>query len=251
MKIKLVISILALLFVTGCANTSQENYYRAIGEAAEANARQQEARYLALSGMAASQDPTTSAVATMAIAMTQDRIVAPQYVESESLTWGRILAAPVAAVAGIALQADVAKNASDNAARVQMANFQSQENIQLGNQSMVLGLGQQYAESTAATAVSVGAIADLGQAGFDALAVSNQAGLDATTGIASQGLDAVSDVSRDGFVLAEDLYATGLGAVVETATQGYEYGQANFSEISNDYQQIIDSLISRGVIISP
>lgn len=274
--LKALAAVLALLFVTGCASQSQQNYYAAIQQAAEANARQQEARYQALATMASSGDATTQAAATMAIAMTQDKILAPQYVESEALTWGRILAAPVAAVAGIAIQADVAKNASDNATKVQMANFQSQERIQLGNQAMVLGLGAQYAtsqtQSAAQTATTLEAVTALGLAGFDALGAAGDrtvgvatAGLDATQAVAGQGmtgiqavagqgmtaiqdtaelgLTSVTTVTEQGFDLAEGMNEAALDSLINLTEESYDFNANSFQQISNDYRQIVDNLL--------
>ena len=192
MKPKILAALFSLSLVTGCANQAAQDYYLAMNAAAVANSNQQEARYRALASVAESGDATAAIAATMAIAMTRDTVIAPQYVESEALSFTRVLAAPVAAVAGLYIQADVSKNASDNATRVQ-----------LGTQSMVTGLGAQYATATANSAASLatatGAVADLGRAGFDALNTSSANGYQVVQSVSENGYNAVIDVSQQGF----------------------------------------------------
>jgi hypothetical protein len=251
--LKLSAAMLALIFATGCANQAAQDYYLAMQQAAIANAQQSEARYRALATVASSGDQQTAIAATMAIALTDDRVIVPQYVESEPLKWAQVLAAPVAAVAGLYIQADVAKNASDNAYRVQLAGFETNQAIQLGQQvtqrDMVLGLGDVYAQGSAASAQ---AISTLGQAGFSALNTAGSqtvelgtAGLTTLDSVALQGFTTVDSVAVQGFTAATDLGLAGMNGIQSTADRGFvavENITTDFSGVAQSYNATISNL---------
>ena len=140
--VKLLFVLTATVLVSACANSgARSDYYLAVQQAAQANASATEARYRALATIANSGDAASKAVATMAIAMSKDATIAPQYIESDALSWAKVLATPVATLGGLWIQSDVAKNSSNNAREIQMASFASNEAIQLGQQNMVTSLG--------------------------------------------------------------------------------------------------------------
>lgn len=210
---RVVTSLALALSVAACANTSQEAYYKAVERSAIAQQQAHEAKMQALSSLAQSADPAAKGAAVMAMALTQAPVIAPQYVQSEGLQWAQVLATPVAAVAGFAINASVAKNASDNATAVQMANFSSQERIQLGQQDMLIGaLGASGAGATAA----VNGLVDLGTAGFAAL---NQAG-GQTVDVATSGLGVAQQVATTGFQTTGDIATLGYGVVENVSNTG-------------------------------
>lgn len=110
-KIALVVS-LALL-ATGCATGASE-YYAAVQAAAQAQAAQSEARYRALATVAASGNQEAAVAATMAIALTQNEVIVPQYVPAQGTRMAELLLPVVGNVAGVAISAGITNKASDN-----------------------------------------------------------------------------------------------------------------------------------------
>jgi hypothetical protein len=251
---KLGLTLFALVFVTGCAgNQAARDYYMAVQSSANAKAQADTARYAALAKMAGNGGEA-SVAATMAIALTQPTTIQPQYIEGDALKWASVLAAPVTTLGLGIVQAGVSKNASDNAANVQMASFASQEAIQLGQQSMVTGLGSQWATAGMASA-------DLAIAGFDALNTAGQqtvdlgvAGLTTADSIAGAGFDANTTIAGLGFATADSIATTGFTTVDSVATTGMEgmatlglAGMTNLNEVSQYGMTTIGAVATTGM----
>ena len=223
--VKLLFVLIAGVSVVGCASGgSRTDYYLAVQQAAQAQAAQSEARYRALATIANSGDPAAKAMATMAIALNEDKNIIPQYIESDALSWARVLATPVATLGGLWIQSDVAKNASNNARDIQMANFASNEAIQLGQQNMVTNLGSQWATGAAASSQQ---LVDLGIAGFGALNTAGEqtvnlgvAGLTTADGIAGAGFTANENIATVGFTAADSIATTGITTVGAVGVAG-------------------------------
>ena len=204
---------LMVAFNVGCASASGKDYYEAIRKTAEAQALSSEAKYRALAQVAASGDGQAASAAVMAIAMSQDKTIVPQYIESSALKWAQVLT-PTVGTLGIGLiQAGVAKNASNNATEVQMASMASNQAIQLGQQGMVTNLGSQWSATAAAGGA---AVVELGLAGFDAL---NTAG-DQTVTMGTAGLTAVTDVATAGFTQIGATAEDGMNATANVGLAG-------------------------------
>ena len=215
MRKKLGLALVATILVSGCAsNKAAQDYYAAVQTAANAKAQTDTARYEALAKMA-SAGGEASVAATMAIALTQPSTITPQYVESSSLKWAQILT-PTLGTLGLGIvQAGVAKNASDNAAQVQMASMASNQAIQLGQQDMITNLGGQWSAGAAASGQQ---LVDLGVAGFGAL---NTAG-DQTVALGTAGLNTATTIATAGFTANENIATAGITGVVDTATVGMD-----------------------------
>ena len=212
--VKLLFVLSATLVVSACANSgSRTDYYLAVQQAAQAQAPSTEARYRALATIANSGDAASKAVATMAIAMSQDKTIQPAYIESQALSWAKVLATPVATLGGLWIQSDVAKTSSNNARDIQLASFSSNEAIQLGQQNMVVGLGSQWANGAAASSQQ---LVDLGIAGFGAL---NTAG-DQTVSLGIAGLDTATTISTAGFTANENIATVGMNNLNEMGQYG-------------------------------
>ena len=202
MEILLAFSI--VFSTTACAgNQAARDYYQAVQVAAQERAKADAYRFNALAEMAKSGEPGAATAATMAIALSQNATITPQYVEGSALKWAQVLATPVATLGGLWIQSDVAKNASNNAREIQLASFQSNEAIQLGQQNMVTGLGSQWAGAAAAGGA---ATVDVALAGFTALNAS--------------GAQTV-EVAVSGFNTADSIATTGLTTVGTVATAGF------------------------------
>jgi len=207
---KLGLTLIALLLATGCAgNQAARDYYMAVQSSAQAKAQADTARYAALAKMAGNGGEA-SVAATMAIALTQPQTITPQYIESETLKWAQVLTPGVTTLGLGLVQAGVAKNASNNAAQVQMASFASQEAIQLGQQNMVSNLGQSWATTAAGSA-------DLAVAGFNALNTAGQQTVD--LGIA--GLNTADSIAGAGFTANENIATAGFNATTTVAGLGF------------------------------
>ena len=216
---------LMVAFNVGCASASGSDYYEAIRKTAEAQALASEAKYRALAQVAASGDGQAASAAVMAIAMSQDKTVTPQYVESTALKWAQVLTPTVGTLGLGLIQAGVSKNASDNASKVQMASMASNEAIQLGQQGMVGDLvGDLSAGWTTTAAAGGAATAEIAIAGFNAL---NTAG-GQTADVAVTGMTTIGDVATAGFTqigaTAEDginaTSAVGLAGMTSLVTLG-------------------------------
>lgn len=257
-----IFQVLAGLVITGslaaCANTSQEAYYRAVERSAIAQQQAHTAKMQALASMASQGDDASRGAAVMAMALTQAPVVAPQYVQSEGLQWARVLATPVAAVAGFAINAEVAKNASDNAAAVQMANFQSQERIQLGQQDMLVGA---LNASGTGTTNAINGLVDLGTAGFQALNVAGEqqrdvalAGFDSNQDIATTGFQTTGDIATLGFGTTESVGVSGISGLVDLGTTGLNtvesvstQGLGALGTVVTDYNGLVGDITTQGI----
>ena len=253
--VKLMFVLFAGLTMSACAGAgARTDYYLAVQQAAQAQAQQSEARYRALATIANGGDPAAKAMATMAIALNEDKTIMPAYIESDALSWAKVLATPVATLGGLWIQSDVAKNASNNAKDIQMASFASNEAIQLGQQNMVTGLGAQWATAGAASA-------DLAIAGFNALNVAGDqtvalgvAGLGTADSIAGAGFDANTTIAGLGFATADSIATTGFTTVDSVATTGMEgmatlglAGLTNLNEVSQYGMTTIGAVATTGM----
>ena len=206
-------TVLVAVLMVGCTTTSTE-YYDAIRDAAASQAVVSEARYEALAKLAQSGDPGAASAAVMAIALSNDAPIIPQMVESDALKWAQVVVPTMGTLGGLWMQTDLAKTQSNNSKAVQLASFQSNEAIQLGNQQMVVGLGEQWSNAGVG---NTEAMLQLGLGGFEAL---NNAG-DQTLGVAVAGFDAIDNVATEGFTQIGSVATTGFTQLGEVSTAGF------------------------------
>ncbi len=156
----------AVIAVAGCANNAQRDYYLAMSQAAQANAETQQMRFAALTAMAQNGDAASKTAAVMAIALTDNDIVAPRYIESDALKWASVLA-PVASTLTLGLvQADVSKNSSNNSKDIAL-NAQNNNTVaELGSQQLVGGIVN---SGNAARAAGYVALTDVAVTSIDTL----------------------------------------------------------------------------------
>jgi len=235
-KLKLLL-LLPMVFVhTACAsNQAAQDYYAAVKASQDAQTMIAAARYQALAQMAQSGDPGAATAATMAIALSQTPTITPQYIESGALKWAQVLTPAVTTVGMGALSAWTSVNASNNSKDVQLASFQTNEAIQLGQQNMVANLGGQWAGAAAAGGqasaeialagfnalnTAGGQTADVAVAGFSANTDIATAGFSANTNIAGLGFATADSIATTGFDTVNDVAATGVSGIVLTAANG-------------------------------
>ena len=230
----------------GCASASGGNYYEAVQKAAEAKAKVSEARYRALAQVASSGDGQAASAAVMAIALSNEDTIVPQYVESSALKWAQVLTPTIGTLGLGIVQANVAKNAANKAAEVQMASMQANADIQLGQQTMISNMGGQWAD-VAATGGQ--ATVTLGLAGLDTADSIATAGFaTATVGMNNLnemgqfGMTTVGTVGMYGIDAAETLGIQGMLGIHETNEDWLTYtasSDTNFAQILADFNATI------------
>jgi hypothetical protein len=167
-KLKAALAALAIVTVTGCAGNAQQDYYLAMSQAAQANAETQQMRFAALTAMAQNGDAASKTAAVMAIALTDNDVVAPRYIESDALKWASVLA-PIASTLTLGLvQADVSKNSSNNSKEIAINAQDNNTTAEMGNQQLVSGI---VTGGNAARAAGYVALTDVAITSIDTLGV--------------------------------------------------------------------------------
>ena len=220
----------------GCASTGND-YYAAVEKAAQANALASEAKYRALAQVAQSGDGQAASAAVMAIALSKDNSVVPQYVESNALKWAQVLSPTIGTLGLGMIQANVARNASDNAAKVQMASMSANAEIQLGQQQMVTDLGGQWSD---AASVGGAAVVDVALAGFGAL---NTAG-DQTVTLGVAGLNTADSIATTGFTTVGNVATTGMDNLNEMG----QFGMTTVGAIGTHGMDTAETLGIQGML---
>jgi len=226
---RFVFGLLCAIAVTGCSSSTSQ-YYEAVQAAAQANAAASQAKFDALSKIAAAGDGQAASAAVMALALTQTPSVTPVPQQSQALQWASILATPVTSLGMMWMQADSAKtmakyNADVSLARV-AATAESNQALygafvdanQITGDVAVAGMnaaGNVDYSAFVDGLVTLGTtgmteLGDLGSAGFDSnVAISGaaitglvdlgNAGLDASTTLGTAGITGVSNVAIEGY----------------------------------------------------
>ncbi len=209
-----VVTLLVTILMVGCATGGTE-YYDAMRRAAEAQAAVSEARYDALSKLALSGDSGAASAAVMAIALTRDDAVVPQFIESDALKWAQVMVPSMTTLGGLWFQSDLAKTQSNNSKDIQLASFESQQAIQLGTQATYVGLAEQWATSGQANSEY---LLDMGLAGFDALNIAGGQ----TQDVAIAGFESIESVSVTGFTQIGTTAVAGFTQLGTVAMDGFD-----------------------------
>jgi hypothetical protein len=200
------ILLMGLAFMVGCSNQARLDYYAAVQSAAEAQAKESEARYAALSTMARG-DGEASVAAVMAIALAQKPTIQPQYIEDDALKWAQVLAGPVAAIASLAIQADLSRDLNDSNKDIAIARINADSQT---DQALYSALTRpQPAPLPSIGADQLDAVVDglvtLGVAGIDGVGTAGTNALDATTYLSVESMDNLVSVSKTGYQTIEDI----------------------------------------------
>ena len=209
-----VVALIVTVLTVGCATGGTE-YYDAMRRAAEAQAVVQEARYDALSKLALSGDSGAASAAVMAIALTREDPIVPQFIESDALKWAQVMVPSMTTLGGLWFQTDLAKTQSNNSKDIQLASFESQQAIQLGTQATYVGLAEQWATSGQANSQY---LLDMGLAGFDALNIAGGQ----TQDVAIAGFESLEEVSVSGFTQIGTTAVAGYTQLGTVATEGFD-----------------------------
>ena len=268
---------LAVLVMTGCSSTTSQ-YYEAVQKAAEANAMASQAKFEALSKIAAAGDGQAASAAVMALALTQTPSVTPVPQQSQAIQWASILATPVTSLGMMWMQADSAKTMAQYGAEVDLARIAADSTTQQALYGSFVGMNETTASVasnidytpfvdgmvTLGTAGITGAV-DLGNAGLDSnVAISNaaigglvdlgNAGMTSTLTMGTAGLDASTTLGTAGMNSAVTLGTEGMTGITNVSLAGYEnmlnMDAANnnlFSSVWTDYQTAVQNILDSQV----
>jgi len=248
-----------LVFLVGCASSSSQ-YYEAVQKAAEANSRAAQAKFDALSAIAAAGDGQAASAAVMALALTQTPTANPIPQQSEAIQWASILASPVTSLGMMWMQADSAKtmaryNSQVDLARV-TADAQTQQAL-YGSFSDISSAGFTAVGNVDYTPFIDGMV-NLGTTGMDNLTTLGTAGFTANTDIAVAGLTQVGLTAEDGLNVAANISKHGMDGLVTLGTNGLETAEnlgiqgmtgiytntLNWLNYSNDKDNIIKDMLA-------
>lgn len=220
---KFITTILAVLLITGCASSSTQ-YYEAVQKAAEANSRAAQAKFDALSAIAAAGDGQAASAAVMALALTQTPTANPIPQQSEAIQWASILASPVTSLGMMWMQADSAKTMARMNARVDLAQVKADAETQqalYGSFSDISSAGFTAVGNVDYTPWIDGMV-DLGTTGMDNLVDLGTAGFDANTDIAVAGITQVGLTAEDGLNVAANISNNAMTNLVTLGTNGLD-----------------------------
>jgi len=210
-----------LVFLVGCASSSSQ-YYEAVQKAAEANSRAAQAKFDALSAIAAAGDGQAASAAVMALALTQTPTANPIPQQSEALQWASILASPVTSLGMMWMQADSAKTMARMNARVDLAQVKADAETQqalYGSFSDISSAGFTAVGNVDYTPFIDGMV-NLGTTGMDNLTTLGTAGFTANTDIAVAGITQVGATAEDGLNVAANISRNGMDSLVTLGTNG-------------------------------
>lgn len=243
---KFITAILAVLLITGCASSSTQ-YYEAVQKAAEANSRAAQAKFDALSAIAAAGDGQAASAAVMALALTQTPTANPIPQQSEAIQWASILASPVTSLGMMWMQADSAKTMARMNARVDLAQVKADAETQqalYGSFSDISSAGFTAVGNVDYTPFIDGMVdlgttgmdnlVDLGTAGITQVGATAEDGLNATSSVGIAGMNNLVTLGTNGLDTAETLGIQGMLGMHETTKSWIQYATSmntNFKDM--------------------
>ena len=236
----------SLLILAGCS-TSTSQYYEAVQRTAEANALAHQAKFDALSKIAASGDGQAASAAVMALALTNTQSIQPIPQQSEALQWASVLATPVTSLGMMWMQADSAKTMARYNSEVDLARISADAATQealygsfvdtasagydaMGNIDYTPFVDGMVTLGTAGIdgAVDLGTVGmdnllDMGTAGFDANTAIATAGIDGAVSLGATGMDNLVDMGSAGITAAQNLGIAGMEGIYTNGLNWLNY----------------------------
>lgn len=229
MKHKVLAAISCIAVLSGCASTTSE-YYQAVESAAQANAAASQAKFDALSKIAASGDGQAASAAVMALALTQTPAITPIPQQSQALQWASILAAPISNLGMMWLQTDSTKTMAEYNRDVSLARVTATSADNQALYGAFVNANQITGDVAGAGFDAIGNVdyspfidgmVTLGVTGMDNLTDLGTAGFTANTNIATAGFDTAVTLGTAGITGAVDLGTAGITGVTDVATAGF------------------------------
>ena len=260
--------VLGIALLAGCS-TAATDYYQAVEKAAQANAAAAQAKFDALSKIAAAGDGQAASAAVMALALTQTPTITPVPQQSQALQWASILAAPVSNLGMMWMQTDSTKTMAKYNAQVDLARISADATTQQALYGSFVASNATTAEVAMTGLTQMGTalgnvdytpfidgMVTLGTAGIDGAVDLGTAGFGANTDIATagftqigltaeDGINATGNVGLAGMTNLVSLGGIAIGAVENVGTQGMatilstnqawlDYATANSCTITTD-----------------
>jgi len=232
---KIIVSVLVVLLLTGCASSSSE-YYEAVQRAAEASSQASQAKFDALSKIAASGDGQAASAAVMALALTQTATVQPIPQQSEAMQWASILASPVTSLGMMWMQSDSTKKMAKYNSQVDLARISSDASTQQALYGSFVSSNQITGDVAAAGMTAMGNVdytpfvngmVTLGTTGMTSLTDLSKAGFDANTSIAAAGLNSAVSLGTAGLNSTGNVGIAGINGLVTNTSNWLNYSAAN------------------------
>ena len=252
-------AVLCLLSLAGCASSSSQ-YYEAVQKTAEANALAHQAKFDALSKIAASGDGQAASAAVMALALTNTQSIQPIPQQSEALQWASVLAAPVTSLGMMWMQADSAKTMARYNSQVDLARISADASTQEALYGSFVASNATTGEVALGGFNAMGNIdytpfidgmVDLGTAGIDGAVTLGTEGFDANTAIATAGFDANTAIATAGIDGAVSLGTVGMNNLTTFGTEAIDGmvtldsgNNALYSSVWSSYTQSLENMLN-------
>lgn len=215
---KIVVSALAVLLLTGCASSSSQ-YYEAVQRAAEASSQASQAKFEALSKIAASGDGQAASAAVMALALTQTATVQPIPQQSEAMQWASILASPITSLGMMWMQTDSTKKMAEYNSQVDLARISADANTQQALYGSFVSSNQITGNVATAGMTAMG---NVDYTPFvNGMISLGEAGLNSNVSISTVGLNTAGELGVTGMNNLTNLGAAGFTAIQTVGTEGF------------------------------
>lgn len=220
MKKFLVVFCVAVL--TGCAGSTSQ-YYEAVQKAAEASSAAHQAKFEALSKIAASGDGQAASAAVMALALTQTQTIQPMPQQSEAIQWASVLASPVTSLGMMWMQADSAKTMARYSSKTDLARVaaESKDNQALYGAFVDSAAAGYEALGNVDYTPFINGMVDLGTAGIDGAVTLGTAGFESNVTLGTAGLDSNVTLGTAGISGVVDMGLAGIEGVTDVSTVGF------------------------------
>ena len=222
--------VLGIALLAGCS-TAATDYYQAVEKAAQANAAAAQAKFDALSKIAAAGDGQAASAAVMALALTQTPTITPVPQQSQALQWASILAAPVSNLGMMWMQTDSTKTMARYNAQVDLARISADAETQQALYGSFVAsnattgevaLGGYDALGNIDYTPFINGMVTLGTAGIDGAVTLGTEGFDANTAIATAGIDGAVSLGTTGMDRLVDMGSAGITAAQNLGIAGME-----------------------------
>lgn len=206
-----------VLMLAGCSSSTSQ-YYEAVEKAAAANAAASQAKFEALSKIAAAGDGQAASAAVMALALTQTPTVQPVPQQSAALQWASVLAAPLSNMGMMWMQTDSTKTMAQYNRDVDLARITADATTQ---QALY---GSFTAQSSLTSDVALGALNAMGNVDYtpfvDGMVTLGTSGMDGLVDVSNAGLDSAVAISNAGFESTASISNAGMNGVVDVSNTG-------------------------------
>ncbi len=220
----------ALIALTGCSSTTTQ-YYEAVTAAAQANAAASQAKFDALSAIAAAGDGQAASAAVMALALTQTPAVSPVPQQSQAIQWASILAAPLTSLGMAWVQSDASKTMAKYNADVSLARVAATSQSNAALYGTFADMNQATADVGIAGLSAAGSAPDysdfidgmvtLGTAGITGAVDLGTAGFDSNVDIATAGMTGLVDLGNAGITGVVDMGSAGITGVTNVSLDAF------------------------------